>query len=408
MLDFSEIRDFIEQNRHRRVEELALLLTKRSEEERIFILRQIEGWQRLREKVPVWARQPDLIYPPRLALEQCSGEAAARYKAQVVRRLLKEKTSVLSEKNTSMADLTGGMGVDFSFIAPLFSRATYIEQRPELVAAARNNFPLLGLEDAVCVEGDGMAHLRSMERVDLLFLDPARRDVSGRKTVLLEDCEPNVLEHLPLLLEQSRILMLKLSTMLDLRQAIDQLGCVAEAHVFAANGECKDLLLVCCAEHQGETTLYCANESGFFAFTAAEEATASCPMAESIEGFLYEPDAAVMKAGAYRTIGTRFGLQKLHANTHLYISDKVCDGFPGRIFKIVRTWGFSKKELREVSALEKANLTVRNFPATVAELRKKLKLREGGKDYLFACTSKSNEKILVCCEKVFENNHSFL
>lgn len=397
----SEIRDFIEQNRHRRVEELALVLAKRSEEERTFILRQIEGWQRLREKVPAWTQQPDLIYPPRLALEQCSGEAAARYKAEVIRRLFAQETAVSSEKSTTMTDLTGGMGVDFSFIAPLFSHVTYVEQRPELVATARHNFPLLGLPDAVCVEGDGMAHLQTMESVDLLFLDPARRDVAGRKTVLLEDCEPNVLALLPQLLSRCRILMLKLSTMLDLRQAIDQLGCVAEAHVFAAGGECKDLLLVCRADHAGETTLYCANEYDHFAFTASDEAATPCPMAESIEGFLYEPDAAVMKAGAYRTIAARFGLKKLHPNTHLYISEEVREGFPGRVFKIVRILGFSKKELREVTALGKANLTVRNFPATVAEMRKKLKLREGGKDYLFACTTRGEEKTLVCCEKVF-------
>lgn len=396
-----EIRDFIEQNRHRRVEELALVLAKRSEEERTFILRQIEGWQRLREKVPAWTLQTDLVYPPRLALEQCSGEAAARYKAEVVRRLLAQESTVSSKGNTSMTDLTGGMGVDFSFIAPLFSRATYVEQRPELVAAARHNFPLLGLSDAVCIEGDGIEYLQTMESVDLLFLDPARRDVAGRKTVLLEDCEPNVLELLPALLGRCRILMLKLSTMLDLRQAIDQLGCVAEAHVFAAGGECKDLLLVCRADHQGETKLYCANEHGNFDFTAADEAATPCSMAESIEGFLYEPDAAVMKAGAYRTIAARFCLKKLHPNTHLYISTEVHDDFPGRVFKIVRTLGFSKKELREVAALGKANLTVRNFPATVAELRKKLKLREGGKDYLFACTTRGEEKTLVCCEKVF-------
>lgn len=401
MLFTPQIYDFIDKNRHRRVEELALILAKHPEEERAFILRQIEGWQRLREKVPTWVQQPDLIYPSRLSLEQCSGEAAARYKSQVVRRLLTENLSVSSEDSSSMIDLTGGMGVDFSFIAPLFSRATYVEQRPGLVAIARHNFPLLGLPDAVCIEGDGIKHLETMEPVDLIFLDPARRDGAGRKTVRLEDCEPNVLENLPLLLQRCRLLMLKLSTMLDLRQAIDQLGCVAEAHVFAANGECKDLLLVCRADHTGETTLYCANESGGFAFTSAQEAAQNCKMADSIEGFLYEPDAAVMKAGAYRTIALRFDLRKLHPNTHLYIASQVHEDFPGRIFKIVRSLGFSKKELREISTLGKANLTVRNFPASVAELRKKLKLREGGKDYLFACTTAKEERRIICCEKVF-------
>lgn len=386
---------FIAANRHRRVEELALELSKRQDLDANFVLRQIEGWQRLREKVPSWARGENLIYPPRIALEQCSGEPAARYKASVVKRLQAEGRL----SRSGMVDLTGGMGVDFSFLAPLFHRATYVEQRAELVAAAHHNFPLLQVGKATLVEGDGTEFLKTMEATDLLFLDPARRDDTGRKTVLMEDCTPDVTALLPLLLRKCSLLMLKLSPMLHLRQAVDALGCVAEAHVFSAGGECKDLLLVCREGYIDETTFFCANERGVFSFTARSEAESVCPTTENIEGYLYEPDPAVMKAGAYKTIGQRYGLNKLHPNTHLYCAPRLHADFPGRVFHIERTVNFSKKELRDISALGRANLTIRNFPGTVDELRKRLKLKEGGDTYLFAATHADNRKVLIVCQR---------
>lgn len=387
--------DFIDKNRHRNVKELALELSKRHDLDAAFALRQIEGWQKLHDKVPSWAQCDQLIYPPRLALEQCSGEAAARYKAEVVRRLQAAGRLGIN----SMTDLTGGMGVDFSFLSPLFQRAAYVEQRPELVTAARHNFPLLHLSNATVTQADGIALLHTLDPADLLFIDPARRDEFGRKTVRLEDCEPHVTPLLPLLFEKCRVLMLKLSTMLDLHHTVDTLGCVAEAHVFASGGECKDLLLVCTAEPVSETKYFCANDTQSFAFTRREEAEALSPMADTIAGYLYEPNPAVMKAGAYKTVAQRHALQKLHPNTHLYCSSERHADFPGRVFRIDRVMGFSKKDLREITALGKANLTVRNFPATVAELRKKLKLGEGGDTFLFAATQADGRKILIVCRR---------
>lgn len=390
-------RDFIEKNQYRQVEDVALELANVHHPDAAFILRQIEGRQRLREKVPTWAAVDELLYPMRLSLEQCSGEPAARYKAQVVERLFAE--DIAAHRSLSMADLTGGFGVDFSFLAPLFSRAVYVERQAELVALARHNFPLLGLAQVECVESDGIDYFRAMAPVDLLFLDPARRDGAGRKTVLIEDCQPDVKVLLPELLAKCRVLMLKLSTMLDLRQAIDALGGVAEAHVFAAQGECKDLLLVCRSDFSDETDIFCANERANFFFRASDEITLPVSFADSIRGFLYEPDAAVMKAGAYKTIAVRYDLQKLHPNTHLYVSEVEHTDFPGRVFKIENVVGFSKKEQRELSALKRANLSVRNFPATVAELRKRLKLQEGGDAYLFACTLHDETKVIIIARK---------
>ena len=205
--------------------------------------------------------------------------------------------------------------------------------------------------------------------------------------------------------------------MLDVHQAITALGCVTEAHVVAVEGECKEILLLCDLQMlqvqqssvstspsnekpQTATRWICTSEKGTFAFTQQEEQTALCPMATQIEGFLYEPDAAVMKAGGYKTFGVRFGLQKLHPNTQLYVGAQADLTLPARCFRIVEVVGFQKKALRSISALKKANLTVRNFPNSVAELRKRLKLAEGGDHYLFACTTAQDEKVIIVTEKV--------
>lgn len=235
----TDIDRLIQQNRNTPVDRLALQLAGRADMDVPFVLQQVEGWQRLRSKVPSWAAVDGLHYPHRLALEQCSGEPAARHKAQLVERLIPS-----ADDRRSMADLTGGLGVDFSFVAPLFAKATYVERQESLVETARHNFPLLGLRHAVTVCADGVDFLRAMEPVDLLFLDPARRDSAGRKTVLIEDCEPDVCALQQLLLEKAAWVVLKLSTMLDIASALRSLRQVSEVHVVSVGGECKDLLLV--------------------------------------------------------------------------------------------------------------------------------------------------------------------
>lgn len=406
---------YIQANRHRRVEDLALELSRRADLDAAFVLRQIEGWQRMRTKVPRWTEVEGIHYPPRLALEQCSGERAARYKAAVITRLIGTECGpgAAAIGKTTLCDLTGGMGVDFSFIAPGFDHATYVEQREELVVAARHNLPLLGLGKAEFVHGDGVAWLHDMSPVTVLFLDPARRDSHGGKTVLIEDCEPNVAELLPTLRAKSQWTVVKLSPMLDVHRAVTTLnavvpGCVREVHVFAAGGECKDLLLVIGAPQNEEARIFCCEEDRVLDFTASEEATAPCPIlgtADLAESqWLYEPGPAVMKAGAFRTVAARYGLRKLHVNSHLYVGAEPVEDFPGRAFAIERIYGFAKADLKALAAdLKpaggKANLTVRNFPATVADLRKKLKLREGGNAYLFATTVGEGTKVIVRCSK---------
>lgn len=393
MPSFVENADFIEKHRTDNVQQLALKLAGSKDVDVPYVLQQIEGWQRLRVKVPSWAEVSGLHYPPRLALEQCSGEAAALYKQAVARELV-------GDESGEMVDLTGGFGIDFSFLSRLFKRATYVERQEELCQAARHNFPLLGLASPQVVQADGVDFLRNIAGVDLIYLDPARRDTAGRKVFLPSDCSPDVVELLPLLLEKARFVMIKLSPMLDLAGAIKQLGCVSQAHIFSTAGECKDLLLVL-QKNAEETDYFCKGNSFTFRFTQREEAAAQPDMAKDVEAYLYEPDAALLKAGAYRILSERFGVKKLHANSHLYTSDKLLPDFPGRHFKIETFDGFGKKELKSLlSGIEKANLTIRNFPATVADLRKRLKIKEGGDVYLFATTLADNRKVLIRCKKI--------
>lgn len=378
------------------LDRLALTLRAAGRPDADDMLRRVEGWQRLRHKVPTWAAIDALDYPHRLALEQCSGEAAARYKAEVVRRLF-------PEGGGRMADLTGGLGVDFSFVAPLFREATYVERQEALCRVAAHNFPLLALPDCHIVCGDGVEFLHNTtERFDLLFLDPARRDAAGRKTVRIADCEPDVCALRDVLLEKARYVVVKLSPMLDIREAVRALGCVREVHVVSDGSECKDLLLVLSRTAGDTPYIYTREGARSFRFTLAEEEAAAAPMAERAGAFLFEPGPAVMKAGAFRTVALRYGLAKLHPNSHLYTADAPADAFPGRAFEVQDVFSFSKQDLRRLrERTQKANLTVRNFPATVDALRRKLKLRDGGDDYLFATTLADGTHALVLCRKKF-------
>ena len=377
----------------------ALQLAGRTDIDVPLILRQVEGWQRLRHKVPRWADTEGVLFPPRLALEQCSGQEAAAYKGQLAARLCGAQTA-------AMADVTGGMGVDFSFMAPVFGRATYVERQEELCTLARHNFPLLGVPHAQVVQAACEDFVPHMQPVDLIYLDPARRSTTGRKTVLLDDCTPNLTLLLPLLLAKARWVVAKLSPMLDVASALLTLQAVHEVHMVGADGECKELLLVLAADaalQPDEVPICCVNlpaAANVFTFSRQEEQNAPCIYADTPRAYLYEPHAALLKAGAFRSLASIYKVEKLHPNSHLYTSDTQVEGFPGRTFRIDGWSGFGKREIKELLKGEKkANLTVRNFPTSVAELRKRLKLAEGGNIYLFATTLAEGQKVLVRCSK---------
>ncbi len=477
-----------------------------------YALEQIAGRQAARKKLPSWAATEGLEYPAHLSVEQCSGERAAQYKADVARRLLRDiengklsqrerstadeqiDTSINEQKNTSdtqkdtpyehkptrLIDLTGGFGVDFSFMARAFDEAVYVERQERLCDIARRNMPLLGLPHAkiVCADSteffssdnskicadsskicadsskicaDSTDNLASLSAT-LIFLDPARRDDKGGRTYGISDCTPDVVQLRDALLARAEYVMVKLSPMLDWRKAVDDLGSsVGEVHIVAVGGECKDLLIVMSQRYNGLKHLYCVNDEQSVVFdfrsdgdkksvVAKSDSTNNLvssnidesaknrpsapdemgknsaflyepepqtfkPNAQSFEPdpqpydpkpqpyepnalFLFEPNAAVMKAGLFSELEEMYAMRQVDANSHLFVSSTMpASNFPGRRFRIDSIVSMNKKELRSaLNGVTKANITVRNFPLSVAELRKRLKLSDGGDLYIFATT----------------------
>lgn len=389
---------FIDSHRGDDVRTLALQAKKYPAVDMAEAVVQIAGYQIAEKKVPLWAQTAGIRYPQHLSMEQCSSEVTARYKASLV-------------SGDTLTDLTAGWGVDCSFLARNFRCADYVERQETLCRIAAHNFPLLGLPHVRIHCADAVEYLQSMEPVDCLFLDPARRDSHGGKTVAIAECEPDVCRLEPLLVEKGKTVMIKLSPMLDMASALRDLQYVRRIHVVSVNNECKELIILLRKAPDeeeaaaGEVIISCeqvVNNSvhQHFQFTFSEGKSAGCPLAESVGNYLYEPGAALLKAAPYRLLATRYGVEKLHPNSHLYTSSGLVD-FPGRRFRVTAVSGFGKKDLKVLlEGVEKANLTVRNFPSSVAELRKKLKLKEGGDTYLFATTLASGEKVLIRGEKV--------
>ena len=385
---------FIREHSSDDVRALALQAKKYPNVDMPTAITQIAGRQVAAEKIPSWKEIEDIWYPKHLSLEQCSSEITARYKASLL-------------QGESLTDLTAGFGIDCSFLASNFKSATYVERQEELCEIATHNFPLLHLNHITVRNEDGIAYLQAMSPVDCIFLDPARRNEHGGKTVAISDCEPDVAELEELLLSKANRIMIKLSPMLDLSLALKELRHTQEVHILSVNNECKELLLLLGQNPPAEVPIHCVNlftkgeqEEQHFVFTREQEQRSECAYTDALGNYLYEPNASLLKAGAFRSTATAYPVKKLHPNSHLYTSDTLISGFPGRIFRIVNQCSFNKKEIKESLAdLKKANLTVRNFPATVAELRKRINLAEGGDTYLFASTLNNGRKILIRCEK---------
>lgn len=368
------------------------------------VVSQIQARQKARFKLPTWYANPALVFPPPLSVEQASSEQTARYKASLV-----ADPQETPEGRAHLIDLTGGMGVDAAAFARQVGRVTYVEQQPQVAEAAAYNFGQLGLTNVTVQVGDGITHLSNLtEPADWLYLDPARRDTHGGRVVGLADCDPDVLTHLPRLLASGRQVLLKTSPLLDVDATLRQLPACAAVHVVAVQGEVKELLFVVRSGTVpvAEVEMVAVNLRGDdpvrFVFGRSEEATALVRLAEpTIEPgtYLYEPNAAVLKAGAFRLVGARFGLAKLAPHSHLYTTDRLVPDFPGRVFQIDAVCKADRKALLTHVPGGQANLTVRNFPQTVEALRKQLHLREGGAVYIFATTLQNNEKRLIVSHK---------
>lgn len=395
--------EFIREYRERDIRQLALQATRFPNVDMPYALDQIQGWQIARRKLPKWAACDGVIFPPHLSMEQCSSEPTAQYKLN----LTMEWTSRVGHASR-MTDLTGGFGVDFSFTSCAFAAATYVERNEQLCHIVEHNLPLLGLNNATVVCADAVEYLSTVELQTMLFLDPARRDEHGAKTVMLADCTPDVVQLLPKLLEKSRFTMLKLSPMLDWHKAVDDLqGTVREVHIVSVGGECKELLLVLSTVVESELKVYCADlstasgSSSLFVYTPGSSApVANSKLKTQNSKFVHEPNASIMKAGCFDELAAAYGVSPVSRNSHLFLSDEPVEDFPGRSFVVERVTTMNKGELRKTLAgIEKANIATRNFPLTVAELRKRLKIKDGGDVYIFATTTTEGEHLLLISRK---------
>ena len=430
--------DFIRQHQDDDVRQLAFLGSKYPEVNMPFALDQIRGRKMARVKLPRWASLEGIIYPPHISMEQCSSESTALYKAELAARLLglpasSSGTEMKAENEIEFVDLTGGFGVDFSYIAArLGVKSMYVERQVHLCEAAKENFGRLGLKNAIVKNGDGIEVLhsfhpkkkdaasaddslgitydqpRSLLKTNLglkiIFIDPARRDDAGNKVVSLKDCTPDVTVLQEEMLSKADYVIIKLSPMLDWHRAISELSHVREVHIISVNNECKELLLVLSARNMGENLrIYCINDAQSFVCDEMDMESSSVKIAPSTleeMQYLYEPNASLMKAGCFGVLSGRYDARMLSKNSHLFVSREPIAAFPGRSFRIIAVSSFNKKELkRHLSGITKANIATRNFPLSVAELRKRLKLKDGGETYIFATTLSDESHVLVITEK---------
>ena len=486
--------DFIRQHQNDDVRQLAFLGSKYPEVDMTFALDQIRGRKMARVKLPRWASLEGIIYPPHISMEQCSSESTALYKAELAARLLgqpvpssenekeSEKASnshfskicefasegavdsesaknegsceiqqILTESDKNInemkdevseadfseeigfVDLTGGFGVDFSYIAArLGMKSMYVERQAHLCEAAKENFGRLGLKNAIVKNGDGIEVLHSFHPkkddaasaddslgitydqsrsllktklgLKIIFIDPARRDDAGNKVVSLKDCTPDVTILQEEMLLKADYVIIKLSPMLDWHRAVSELSHVREVHIISVNNECKELLLVLSARNMGgNLRIYCINDAQSFVCDELDMESSSVKIAPStLEDmqYLYEPNASLMKAGCFGVLSERYDARMLSKNSHLFVSQAPIEAFPGRSFRIIAVSSFNKKELkRHLSGITKANIATRNFPLSVAELRKRLKLKDGGETYIFATTLSDESHVLVITDK---------
>ena len=356
-----------------------------TDEEFRFMVQQEEGRARLRDKLPTLVEQADWWFPPRLACEQCSSELTATYKAALIRQHYTHSPSLCREgRGGSFIDLTGGYGIDSFFLSAFATEAHYVEQDPELCRIAAHNFartrPHLQVHNTTAEEFLRTLPDANKENNVLIYLDPARRDTHGGKVFRIEDCTPNIIDLLPLLQQKSTVLMIKLSPMLDITAALRSLGEGWQVHVVAVRNEVKELLFV---RHSQLSTLTAANyahehwQTLTFTLQQEQEAQVSYWNPQHTPRYLYEPNAAILKAAAFRFVSEHYRISKLAPNTHLYAADHLLSDFPGRMWEVIAPLTSSMlKHLPETLREQGASILTRNYPLSADQLRKKLKLKD--------------------------------
>lgn len=389
------------------VARLALHPSKDPQVDMAVVLQQIAGRQKAKEKLPEWYATEGVLYPKKVSLEQCSSSQTAEYKASLV-------------EGDSFADFSGGFGVDTIALALKFTKGYYVEPQEELCELFQHNCKVLDINNVNIVNGTMEENLAAIGPVDTIYLDPSRRDVHGRKVVALEDCVPNLLEWKERLLAKCNTLMVKLSPMIDIFQTLRDLPETYAVHVVAVEGECKEVVFLLTRKdapwHVSTTDPIDSdtamtgpaiiavdiNKTATFRVetTLDTERTTPPRIATELGTYLYEPNAAVMKAGIFNALSQQFQIQKLEKNTNLFTADELREDFPGRVFRIEAVHEFHPRKIaKELSHLTNASIAARNFPLSAEELRKTLKIKDGNACYLFGCTLSGNKKCVIQCRK---------
>lgn len=353
------------------------------------LAQQINGRRKAKDKLPLWYQTIDIYYPPALNLEQTSSQATALYKSSLI-------------AGDRLIDLTGGFGIDDYYFSKKVTNITHCELNTELSDIVTHNFKVLQAHNIETIAGDGLEILKDKDAIDWIYIDPSRRHDSKGKVFFLEDCLPNVPQHLALLFSKSKNILLKTSPLLDLYAGIQSLKHVKEIHIVALHNEVKELLWVLEKNTEQHTKIHTVNlikdtPPVKFSFFLEEERTLF-PEFSLPKKHLYEPNASILKSGGFLSVAKKYQLAKLHINSHLYTSDALID-FPGRRFKIQTILPYQKQVVKKAK-IAKANITTRNFPESVAEIRKKFKIKDGGDAYLFFTTNYMNKKIVLVCAKV--------
>ena len=372
-----------------------------------FAVEQIRARRSIRNKLPTWYANASLLFPSKMAVEQCSSEQTARYK----QRLLSD------EKH--LCDLTGGLGVDTYFFAQKMEKVMYVERSKPCFDIAMYNFSQLLICNIEGYNDDAENVLKKMRPVDLIYIDPARRNEANHRVFALSDCEPDLQKIMPLIFSKTPKVIAKLSPMLDIRHTLELLPQTSEIHVISVKNECKELLFILQKDiesrsnlsypplegAQGKVSIHCINYTTegaeqSFCFTLAAEQSETCIISNSVQTYLYEPNASILKAGGYKQIAIQTGVEKLHQHSHLYTSDKLLPDFPGRIFQVCEVFPFSGKLCKQIhKSIPQAHISIRNFPLKTNELRHRTRIADGGDCYLFATTLGNDQKVIIQCRK---------
>lgn len=384
-----EIQHYIDDKINADVTKLALQKNPFAEVEWNLVLQQLAAKQKAKSKLPTWFKTHNIYYPSKISVEQTSSEKTAQYKASLI-------------SGNNLIDLTGGFGVDDFYFSKTVAKVVHCEINSELSKIVKHNFEQLNVKNVDCFADDSSEVLQKLnQKFDWIYIDPSRRNDSKGKVFMLKDCLPNVPELLDFYFNFSDNIMIKTAPILDISAGISELKNIAEIHVVALENEVKELLFILKKNHESTIEIKTVNllkdKNEAFQFQINSEAKKTNFAAP--KKYLFEPNAAIMKSGGFDAIATQFGLEKLHQHSHLYTSNELLD-FPGRIFEIQNTLEYNKANMKSFLENQKANITTRNFPETVENIRKKWKIKDGGNVYSFFTTDMTNSKIVLLCEKL--------